>query len=70
DRDDYMTADRDHRIQYEIPMRYWSVASKELEQLEWGSHPFVIPDKAYSKAEGLLQDFLDPKYYDVKHNIL
>ena len=65
DKENYMQANRDNRIQYEIPMRYWSVASKELEQLEWGSHPFIIPDKAYSDTVGLLQDFLDPKYYDV-----
>lgn len=70
DKKNYMRSNRDNRIQYEIPMRYWSVASKELEQLEWGSHPFVIPNKAYSDKEGLLQDFLDPKYYDVKYDIL
>lgn len=70
DKENYMRSNRDNRIQYEIPMRYWSVASKELEQLEWGSHPFVIPDKAYSEKEGLLQDFLDPKYYDVTLNFL
>ena len=70
DKENYMRSNRDNRIQYEIPMRYWSVASKELEQLEWGSHPFVIPDKAYSDTKGLLQDFLDPKYYDVKYDIL
>jgi CRISPR-associated endonuclease/helicase Cas3 len=70
DKEDYMRSDRDNRIQYEIPMRYWSVANKELEQLEWGSHPFIIPDKAYSDTVGLLQDFLDPKHYDTSYNIL
>ncbi|MEO1628080.1 MAG: CRISPR-associated helicase Cas3', partial [Bacteroidota bacterium] len=70
DKDAYQYSKRDHRIQYEIPMRYWSVASKELEQLEWGSHPFVIPDKAYSETEGLLQDFLHPQYYDVTQKFL
>lgn len=70
DQENYMQADRDNRIQYEIPMRYWSVANKDLDQLEWGSHPFVIPDKAYSDTEGLLQDFLEPKHYDVTRNFL
>jgi CRISPR-associated endonuclease/helicase Cas3 len=70
DKENYMCSNRDNRIQYEIPMRYWSVASKGLEQLEWGSHPFVIPDKAYSGTEGLLQDFLDSKYYDITRNFL
>jgi len=70
DKENYMRSNRDNRIQYEIPMRYWSVASKELEQLEWGSHPFVIPDKAYSETEGLLQDFLDSQYYDATRNFL
>ena len=70
DRDNYLQANRDNRIKYEIPMRYWSVANKGLKQLEWGSHPFVIPDKAYSNKEGLLQDFLDAKYYDVKNDFI
>lgn len=70
DKESYTQVDRDHRIQFEIPMRYWSVANKELEQLEWGSHPFVIPDKAYSDAEGLLKDYIDPKFYDSKYNLL
>lgn len=60
----YMEVNRDNRIQFEIPMRYWSVANKNLKQLEWGNHPFVIPDKAYSETEGLLQDYLNPKYYN------
>ncbi|MEN0003495.1 MAG: CRISPR-associated helicase Cas3' [Bacteroidota bacterium] len=70
DKESYQSAQRDDRIQYEIPMRYWSVAQKELEQLEWGSHPFVIPDKAYSEHEGLLQDFLDPQFYDATYMLL
>ena len=70
DKDRYLNAKRDHRIQYEIPMRYWSVANKNLEQIEWGSHPFVIPDKAYSEKLGLLQNFLEPKYYDSTRSFL
>ncbi len=70
DKERYLRSGRDHRIQYEIPMRYWSVANKEFEQLEWGSHPFIIPNKAYSATEGLLQDWLDPKHYDVTRNFL
>ncbi len=70
DKERYMRSNRDHRIQYEIPMRYWSVANKGFEQLEWGSHPFVIPDKAYSASVGLLQDLMDPKNYDVTRNFL
>jgi CRISPR-associated endonuclease/helicase Cas3 len=70
DKENYMSSNRDNRIQYEIPMRYWSIASKEFEQLEWGSNPFIIPDKAYSETVGLLQDFLDTKFYDVTRNFL
>lgn len=70
DEDNYRNADRDTRIQYEIPMRYWALAEKGLDQLEWGSHPFIIPDKAYSDIKGLLQDFIDPQYYDSKRNFL
>ncbi|MEM9920578.1 MAG: CRISPR-associated helicase Cas3' [Bacteroidota bacterium] len=70
DKESYMYAKKDHRIQYEIPMRYWSVASKDLEQLEWGNHPFVIPDKAYSETEGLLKEFLKSEFYDPTLNFL
>ncbi len=70
DQENYKRSNRDNRIQYEIPMRYWSVANRELEQLEWGRHPFVIPDKAYSRTEGLIQEFIDPQYYDVTQKIL
>lgn len=68
DQEKYMYSNRDERIQYEIPMRYWSVSQKGLEQIEKGSHPFIIPDKAYSETEGLLQDFLDSKHYDITRN--
>lgn len=70
DIEQYMQSGRDDRIQFEILMRYWSVANKNLEQLEWGSNPFIVPDKSYCNKEGLLQDFIDPKYYDVTRNFI
>lgn len=70
DREHYKKANRDHRIQYEIPMRYHSVAHSGLEQLDWGSQPFIVPDKAYDPKIGLLTDFLKPEYYDIKYNFL
>jgi len=66
----YLQADRDQRKQYEIPMRYWTVAKKGFEQLERGGRPFVIPNKSYSETKGLLKEFLEIKYYDNPVNIL
>lgn len=37
----------------EIPVRYSSLRWKKLKQLDVGSHPFVVPDIAYSSERGL-----------------
>ena len=70
DKDAYMRARRDERAGYEISIRYWSVANKGLEQLEWGSHPFIIPNKAYDSRTGLILEFMDPQHYDTTFHIL
>jgi len=70
DKEAYMRARRDERAGYEISIRYWSVANKGLEQLEWGSHPFIIPDKAYDSSVGLIPEFIDPQYYDTTYQTL
>ncbi len=61
----YKSSDTDEKISLEIPTRYWSVASKDLDQLKIGNHPFIIPDKAYSEEFGLIGKFLDTKYYNM-----
>ncbi|MEL6699678.1 MAG: CRISPR-associated helicase Cas3' [Bacteroidota bacterium] len=70
DREAYMRAPRDERAGYELSIRYWSVAHKGLEQLEWESHPFIIPDKAYDSELGLIIDCLDSQFYDTTNQFL
>ena len=45
----------------EIPVSYKSISHKGLAQIESGSMPFVIPDKAYDNEKGLLIDLAKPE---------
>lgn len=47
----------------EIPVSYRSVGYKNLEQVQVGMRPFVVPDKAYSDELGLCLGFVDAAYY-------
>lgn len=60
DKDYYMKNPLD-RIMLEIPVSYKSISHKGLAQIESGSMPFVIPDKAYDNEKGLLIDLAKPE---------
>ena len=60
DKDYYMKNPLD-RIMLEIPVSYKSISFKGLAQIESGSMPFVIPDKAYDNEKGLLIDLAKPE---------
>ena len=60
DEDDYMKNPL-NRMMLEIPVSYKSISSKGLAQLETGSKPIVIPDKAYDYEKGLLIEFAKPE---------
>jgi len=60
----YRNANSDERIFFEIPYRYWSLANKNLDVVNFGNHPFVIPDKAYSSDLGVLSEYIEPMYYN------
>lgn len=60
DRDDYMNNPLD-RMMLEIPVSFKSISFKGLAQIESGSMPFVIPDKAYDNEKGLLIDLAKPE---------
>ena len=60
----YRNANSDERISFEIPYCYWSLANKNLDVVNFGNHPFVIPDKAYSSVLGVLSDYIEPMYYN------
>ncbi|HCI55471.1 MAG TPA: CRISPR-associated helicase/endonuclease Cas3 [Bacteroidales bacterium] len=70
DKDEYMKVSLEDRILYEIPVSYNSVRWKNLEQLHFGSNPFVVPDKAYSPERGLDLSLAIPKNYNVENQLL
>jgi len=50
DENDYMEASYENRISMELSTRYYNV--KGLRQIDYGSKPFIIPEKSYSKEYG------------------
>jgi CRISPR-associated endonuclease/helicase Cas3 len=52
-----------NRMMLEIPVSYKNIAYKKLSQLNIGSRPFVIPDKAYNDEVGLLMEYTSPEFY-------
>ena len=63
DKDAYLLGDVTKRSELEIPVSYHSIAHRNLEQLNKGTHPFVIPNKGYDEEKGLLTDYCKTEYY-------
>lgn len=57
------------RMNLEIPSSYKSIAYRNLEQLNAGSRPYVIPNKAYDDEIGLLMEYAKPEFL-TKYEIL
>ncbi|MDR2410028.1 MAG: CRISPR-associated helicase Cas3' [Bacteroidales bacterium] len=70
DRDIYPYVNREQQILMEIPVNYNSVRWKNLEQLSVGTHPFIVPDKAYSDEKGLDFTRTNIENYNVSYQIL
>lgn len=66
----YREADKEERILMEIPVRYSSLRWKNLRQLDVGTHPFVVPDIAYSLERGLDLAKTGAENYDTNYQIL
>lgn len=66
----YREATAEERILMEIPMRYSSLRWKKLETFPYGSHPFVIPDIAYSSDRGLDVTKMGAENYDTNYQML
>lgn len=66
DEDNYFNADFEKRKHFEIPVRFNSIAYKNLRQSEHGSNPFIIPKKAYSEEKGLEINLAKPENYETK----
>lgn len=65
----YREANKEERILMEIPVRYNSLRWKNLKQLDIGTHPFVIPDIAYSSERGLDLAKAGAGNYDTNYQI-
>lgn len=70
DRDEYLKSNTEDRVLFEIPVSYNSVRWKNLEQLRFGSNPFIVPDKAYSSITGLDLSKVIPQNYNVENQLL
>jgi CRISPR-associated endonuclease/helicase Cas3 len=68
DEERYKDVDYEERLNMEINARYYVV--KELNQVEWGSNPFVIPDTAYSEELGFEVEKAKAEHYNVEYSFL
>ncbi len=70
DKEAYALANYEDRYKMEIHTRYYVV--RELQQFkdEYSSSPFIVPDKAYNKDLGLIEDMVKPNNYNVEYSFL
>lgn len=64
DQEAYEGGNYEARLLLEIPVSFKSIAYSKLEQSQFGSHPFIIPTKAYNKELGFLREYAKPEFYD------
>ena len=67
DKEEYINAFAEQRIVLEIPVSYISVKWKNLEQIRYGSNPFIVPDSSYSERSGLNLATALPENYNRKY---
>ncbi len=53
----------EERLTLEIPVSYKSIAYNGLRQIDVGSRPFIIPDRAYEDERGLLINLAKPEFF-------
>lgn len=53
------------RIKIEIPVSFRSVRYSKLSQLDYGSHPYIIPDEAYSDECGVVMEKVKSNLYNL-----
>ncbi len=64
DKDNYVSGNAFNRAEMEIPVSYRSIAHNGLEQIEEGSRPFVVPNKAYDTDKGLVAEYTKLQYFN------
>lgn len=70
DKERYMHSNFNEQTKMEISVSYRSIAFKQLEQLQEGTRPFVVPDMAYTTQAGLNAELIKPANYDLKNQFL
>jgi len=60
----YINGNAFNRAELEIPVSYKSMAFNNLEQIDVGSRPFIIPNQAYDTEKGLIAEYTKPQYYN------
>ncbi|WP_205502507.1 CRISPR-associated helicase Cas3' [Rufibacter psychrotolerans] len=70
DQEAYEAAEYEDRMQFEIPVRYHTIAYRKLDQSLLGTRPFIIPDCAYDPEKGLLLEFAKPEHYANKYRFI
>jgi CRISPR-associated endonuclease/helicase Cas3 len=70
DKEFYESAYYPEQAKLEIPVSYRSVAYNKLDKSTAGSHPFIIPSKAYDTELGFLIEFAKPEFTDVTQRFL
>ncbi|MCQ2974288.1 MAG: CRISPR-associated helicase Cas3' [Bacteroidales bacterium] len=63
DKEKYLLGKVQESSMLEIPVSFKSIGFNNLEQLDKGSRPFVVPDEAYNVELGLLIDKTKPSNY-------
>lgn len=63
DKESYLAGNALERSLLEIPVSYHSIAHRNLEQMENGMRPFVIPNKGYDNELGLLPEYCKTEFY-------
>ena len=63
DIENYLSGNAFNRAELEIPVSYKSMAFNNLEQIDEGSRPFIIPNQAYDTEKGLIAEYTKPQYY-------
>lgn len=63
EKEKYLDSDDKTRMEIEIPVSLKSLIYSDLEQLNIGSRPFVIPQKGYDNRKGVILDFCKAEWY-------
>lgn len=64
DKEAYISGNVFGRAEMEIPVSYRSIAHNGLEQINEGSRPYIIPNKAYDADKGILAEYTKPQYFN------